>query len=846
MKKTYVLARIILLLVIGAILPDHATSNDVGLHLIPAQTSGASAMKVLATADTSGFYAAAFGLTASERAGDEIWYKATAGNSRFYTYVFPQRLNVLIDWYRVLNAHEREDRFAAWGLINDPDCCVPGTAGCPARTLEETYGFEWCPGDEELLKYVGHGGYRDPACDHLDALPLKTDPHHRRKDQRQSSCDLAFGTSTGAIGFRKFPNPRFDRSRWIALNESLASWDGYRLPLPKKPGIDNSEFSRLADGSIEPPFLIGIACASCHVAFNPLNPPKNPADPKWENIHGTIGNQYLRISEILTSGMGGTTLEAQLLGHARPGTSDTSAIASDQVHNPGSTNAIIHTQVRPTFDNEQVMRWRKVASCEVANLRCWCEPGRDGKCWQREKAVATVHHLLKGGEDSIGALEAIQRVYINIGSCSEQCWMNHLTDLRQLDSHRRNFGQTPFDIGQCRRDCASFRAIEDRLENIHDFLLSGEGEATDLARARELALRDSSPNAVYTMADLEADLNKEFGKNAVIRGREVFADKCARCHSSIPELVGGAFRSRDFRARDASGMRADWLGSDESVFASEVGTHRCRSLHSNHMAGHIWEEYGSETLRVRPPDPNIREPHDGGRSYYRNISLLSVWAHAPFLHNNSVGPELCGKPANEMNNFYRSPYVEVNGQALPVDKAPGCWPYDPSVEGRFKLYVASMRDLLNPGRRTLKISRIDNDIHVTLGPRIWDGKSEGELLGFNLVLPEDFSVGRVTSFQHKAFVNNMLLARGKPAVAEEKLIQQFGGAEGKKIVEDLRFVAGALAKEPGRMAEVLRSFPRLMTSYSSCTAEIENEGHPFGEDLSDSDKEALIAFLATL
>jgi hypothetical protein len=845
MKKTYVLARIILLLV-GAILPGPAMSNDGGLRLTSAQSSGASAMKVLPRADTSGFYAAASGLTASERAGREIWYKATAGNSRFYTYVFPQRLNVQVDWYRVLNAHEHEDRFAAWGLINDPDCCVPGTAGCPARTREETYGFEWCPGDEELLKHVGHAGYRDPACDHPDTLPIRTDPHHGSKDQRQSACDLAFGTSTGAIGFRKFPNPRFDRSRWIALNGSLAGWGGYRVPLPKQSGMGSSEFSRLADGSIEPPFLIGITCASCHVAFDPLNPPKNPADPKWENIRGTIGNQYLRISEILTSGMAGTTLEARLFGQARPGTSDTSAIATDQVHNPGSTNAIIHTQVRPRFDNEQVTRWRKMASCEAANSNCWCEPGRDGKCWRREREVATVHHLLKGGEDSTGTLEAIQRVYINIGSCSEQCWMNHLTDLRQLDPHQRNFGQTPFDIGQCRRDCASFRAIEDRLENIHDFLLSREGEATNLARARELALRDSSPNAVYTMADLEADLNKEFGENAVRRGREVFADKCARCHSSIPELLGGAFRSRDFRAGEETGMRADWLGSDESIFASEAGTHRCRSLHSNHMMGHIWEEYGSETLRARPPDPNIREPHDGGRGYYRNISLLSVWAHAPFLHNNSVGPELCGKPVNQMNNFYRSPYVDADGQEIPVDKAQGCWSYDPSIEGRFKLYVASMRDLLNPGRRTPKIPRIDNDIQVTLGPKVWDGKREGELLGFNLVLPAGFNVGRVTSFQHKAFVNDMLLARRKPAMAEEKLVRQFGRGEGRKIAGDLRSAAGVLAKEPGRMAEVLRNFPRLMTSYSFCTAEIENEGHPFGEDLSDGDKDALIAFLATL
>jgi hypothetical protein len=40
--------------------------------------------------------------------------------------------------------------------------------------------------------------------------------------------------------------------------------------------------------------------------------------------------------------------------------------------------------------------------------------------------------------------------------------------------------------------------------------------------------------------------------------------------------------------------------------------------------------------------------------------------------------------------------------------------------------------------------------------------------------------------------------------------------------------------------------PLLGEVYSSCNAEIENDGHRFGEDLSPSDKKALIAFLATL
>jgi len=52
-------------------------------------------------------------LTPSERSGCKIWFFATAGNGRFHTYVLPQRLPVLLDWYRVLNSRERPDRFKA-------------------------------------------------------------------------------------------------------------------------------------------------------------------------------------------------------------------------------------------------------------------------------------------------------------------------------------------------------------------------------------------------------------------------------------------------------------------------------------------------------------------------------------------------------------------------------------------------------------------------------------------------------------------------------------------------------------------------------------------------------------
>src|SRR3546814_4593787 len=85
-------------------------------------------------------------------------------------------------------------------------------------------------------------------------------------------------------------------------------------------------------------------------------------------------------------------------------TSDTSAIPNDQVNNPGTINSIINFRQRPTFANEVVDKWRKVDACDAGDpeTSCWCEPGRDGKCWRKSVAQETVHHILKGGEDSNG------------------------------------------------------------------------------------------------------------------------------------------------------------------------------------------------------------------------------------------------------------------------------------------------------------------------------------------------------------------------------------------------------------------------------------------------------------
>jgi hypothetical protein len=786
----------------------------------------------------------------SARVGRAIWFFATAFNDRFYTYSYPQRLGAAIDWYKILGAKNRRDLFQAWGAIPDPDCCVPGDPDCPAKSLDETYGFPWCPGDAELLKFVGKEkidgkDYRDPACD-LEDAPFQPE-EHRKTDQRQDKCDLKFGTSTGALGLRKFPNPRFDAAKWEKLNGSRASWDGYRSFLSGDSGSGDSRTNRLFDGAVEPPFRIGMSCGACHISYKPDRPPTDPNKPEWASIDGLVGNQFSRVSQMLASGMSQHMLEWQLIARTRPGTVDTSALPMDTVANPGTMNLIVNFAKRPVHQHS-VLKWRKASNCpEGANATCWCEPAKPGKCWERSEKSEPVQHILKGGEDSVGAAEAIQRVYFNIGSCAEQCWLNHVPDLRAIDPSQRNAGQTPFDIGQCRRDCASFRAIEDRLGNVVDFFLSAR--PTDLASARGI-----------TAQELDAQLDREFDAGSVALGQQVFAKTCAGCHSS----QNGPFDGVDFRAVDPDDpgdkfdpsrprLRKDFLSSERPIPASRVGTYVARAMHSNHMPSRIWDQYAARDLSQRPVDPALREVMKGsGRGYYRPPTLLSAWAYAPFMHNNAIGPEVCGKPSDPKLDFYSSPYVDRDGK--PLANPPPCWPFDVSVEGRYRLFKTSMEDLLHPARRIPKLFITDEDVIVDIAPKTNIGGIEASL---TVRLPKGLPAVMLNSLRYKDMIQDVVLNERDPGKLEAKYEEFLTVRQFRELKQGLANMRDMLRRPGNIQIDISRNDIKITPSqglsdfiqnyYSNVlTQRVENGGHRFGEDLSEREKQALIAFLATL
>jgi hypothetical protein len=168
------------------------------------------------------------------------------------------------------------------------------------------------------------------------------------------------------------------------------------------------------------------------------------------------------------------------------------------------------------------------------------------------------------------------------------------------------------------------------------------------------------------------------------------------------------------------------------------------------------------------------------------------------------------------------------------------------VEGRFKLYVASMEQLLNPAQRVPKITRFDVDVPLAVGLRTVEDGKERQIVGMTIVLPAGMNSAGLGNFDHKAFVRDLVELKLRPDALTGRLTKQLGEDEAKKLVTELQAAGAELRKSPERPIETMRKHPRLVEAYTSCGADIENDGHRFGEDLPDSDKQALIAFLATL
>jgi hypothetical protein len=178
-----------------------------------------------------------------------------------------------------------------------------------------------------------------------------------------------------------------------------------------------------------------------------------------------------------------------------------------------------------------------------------------------------------------------------------------------------------------------------------------------------------------------------------------------------------------------------------------------------------------------------------------------------------------------------------------MTNAPPCVPFDPSVEGRYRLFKASMEDLLNPKTRLPKITLVDQPILID-GPA-FPGQEEG----FLLEIPQGIPAAIPGNLRHKELVEDLVLAK----VDVQRLRAKYKSrSDVDRIVASLQEILKQLTTGLATSADTVVArigrdhLPFIQQMYSNSTADVENQGHTFGQGLSPADKKALIAFLATL
>lgn len=738
--------------------------------------------------------------------GRNTWIVWTGGNDRFWNAITRYTFGNT-DLLKTISSHPslrfgRDNRWTYLGVVNEP-CFQKATGPDPRR-----YGL-WLD-------------VRSPDC---PADPFENEQKYPgvRIGARGRTVPVGsfYGYATGVVGLRLFPNPDFDEA-------AARRWD------PERFYNDPSYYN---DKNLVQPYRVGMSCGFCHVGPNPVNPPRDPEHPQWQNLSSLVGAQYFWVDRILSWPADQSSFIYQLLHTSRPGALDTSLVATDYLNNPRTMNAIYN--VGPRL--QAALRWGKeeLAGGGLSNKQ-FNDYVRTGWLTEFFKPPATVWtpHVLKDGSDSVGTLGALNRVYVNIGLFSEE-WFRHFTPL--LGGRP----QSPITIADLRANSSYWRATETQTPGMALFLIAGSSPHK---------LRDAPGGARY-LDDSPAALD---------RGKTVFADNCAGCHSSkTPAIPAGAdpsacigpnylscfdnylnwIRSEDFRRQMRPIVHApdflegNYLSTDMRIPVTVLQTNACSPLATNSVRNHIWDNFSSESYKQLPSvgtidyyDPFTGERRGftapgGGVGYTRVPTLISLWSTGPYLLNNTVG------------HFDPSPFVAARMQVFNDSIAQMLWPerrdrdevLGDRIPGKIDRTTATSYLRMPAGylpdfvRRSEGIVRLivpslfDEQGGIEIGP-IPRGTPVNVLANLQVIVESDEFRDRL---QHDSRLVQVLI----------------------RAIRDLKSLPPNATDAQGRAAFANLADPLM--SLSKCPDFVVNRGHYFGTQLPDGDKRALIAFLKT-
>ena len=227
-------------------------------------------------------------------------------------------------------------------------------------------------------------------------------------------------------------------------------------------------------------------------------------------------------------------------------------------------------------------------------------------------------------------------------------------------------------MDHARQTCPDWVRTEARMENAERFLKT----------MRPVRLAEAPGGSGYLTAS----------SDTLQAGRRAFAEHCAQCHSSKRPPEGTADAGAWFReaVEQPDFLTDNFLSDDRRHSVTVIGTNAARALATNATRGQIWDQFSSETYKSLPSAgrlTNLYNPQDptepitfdlpaGGLGYYRTASLTSIWATAPYLHNNSVGvyvkdPSVTGRMVAFMDGMQKMLWPErrLGVQSIPVTTA---------------------------------------------------------------------------------------------------------------------------------------------------------------------------------
>ncbi len=763
-------------------------------------------------------------LTTAEVQGRNMWLVWTGGNDRFWDTMSRPTFGAF-DLLKIIapdpaGPNRRLNRWRQLGLVNEP-CFTP-------PTQPDQYGL-W-------------RDQRSAACAPDPFADEKRYPGVRIGARGQTvPVGSYYGEPSGIMGLRLFPNPAFDAA-------AKQAWDGKRY---------YSDPAYYQNKNLVRPYRVGMSCGFCHVGPSPIHPPKDPENPTFAELNSTVGAQYMWVDRLFFWKPDESNYMYQLVKTFRPGSMDTSLVSTDNINNPRTMNAIYSLDDRLAM--AKAIGHESLAGGGANNVQFnrFFPSGPLSSFFKAPDQVWTPH-VLKDGSDSVGALGALNRVYLNIGLYSEE-WLKHFNPVVGGKPI------SPIQIAVANRNSAYWRATEAGTVNTAAFFLKA---------AKPDYLSAAPGGAAYLSRD----------GTLLAHGRDVFATTCARCHSSKqPDAPAGASLIDSAGPNYLSRFRAWWHWTQSPAFQSQMRaiaakpdfatgnyfstdarvpvtllrTNLCSPLATNALRGNIWDNFSSESYKTLPSVgvATYQDPFSGkltayrlpagGRGYTRPPSLISLWSTAPFLQNNSVGP------------FNGNPSVAGRMQAFDAAIAMMLWPekrnHDPIVANAWgvidrttqRSYIIIPKSFLPQlpgpldaeGQKALQ-SLLDANGDIRLGP-----------------IPKGMPVDLLASLQP-------LAESSTPAV----IVQHYS-----TVVKLLARLKLALLTVPQGAddAALLAHFAPLrapLMSLSKCPDFMVNRGHYFGTQwfnqqdglspdersfgtepvLSDADKRALIEYLKTL